>query len=362
MKICLICDTPYQLLNCINIACNLHKNDILHIYVGLQFKDSEKIVERVKDEQIFDNVYLFYPASIAKSFLRKVKNVPEIIHPKKRIGTMLKDDNVLFENTYDVIYMSVPVAFAKAMIGCNEQAEVVYYDDGTGSYSGDIADGLSSFYKGIYVILRHSMKFLYPSKLYVNNKELCKSTTAPVIKQLPKLQDMDETFWGVIKRVFAYKEEELYDKHKFVYLMQPYEEKNTEKYDELEKEIESIICQTNENCIVRVHPRQKDKRISGMHMDTSGNMWELLCADKITDEHILLGICSTAQIVPKMLFDKEPYLIFIYHLFGDVYTAEKIKAWDEIVKSIRGVYSKPDKIYVPESMEALKEYLEKGKL
>ena len=185
----------------------------------------------------------------------------------------------------------------------------------------------------------------------MNNKELCRSSIAPCIKQLPSLKNASEDFWNLIKRVFAYDDSnELYLKYSIIYLMQP-NDYGLLEIDRINLQIEQILGSKEGKCIARPHPRQENILNSVIYMDYSRDIWELLCVDKISDNHILISMCSTAQLIPKMLFNKEPYLIFTYKLFKNVLPNEVYNKIENMVENIKSVYQDKTKIYVPTNIE-----------
>lgn len=361
MTICFICDTAYQLLNCINFVYHLYtgKNNTIDIYIGRQFSESDNITSRLKEEHLFSNIYTYITYGNNYGNLRKIGRAIGILFPEKRIKAMLDSEGAVWKECYDTIFMSMPTHFSVAMAQCNPQAEIIYYDDGIGSYSGNIAEAMDRFNKLMYQLFAKSMKFMYPSELYVNNKELCRSIVAPVIKQLPQMQYASKDFWNLLKRVFSYENDEVYARYHVVYLMQP-NDAAIPKIDKLNSEIEGVL--SKERCVARPHPRQGNIEISGMCMDYSRSMWELLCAEKISDNHVLVSMCSTAQLMPKMLFGKEPYLIFTYQLFKEELPEKTYGKIEEVVKSIRSEYVDSRKICVPKDLEEFKQCLEIGEM
>jgi hypothetical protein len=73
----------------------------------------------------------------------------------------------------------------------------------------------------------------------------------------------------------------------------------------------------------------------------------------MTGSHILIAAFSTAQLAPKLLCDAEPYLIFAYKLFFTGLTSEYWQGTAALIEKLRGLYSQPEKIYVPENAEEL---------
>ena len=65
---------------------------------------------------------------------------------------------------------------------------------------------------------------------------------------------------------------------------------------------------------------------------------------------ILIGTFSTAQLMPKVLGDKEPYIIFLYKVVFDTEKNKNWNEWDKFVDLFKSFYRKPERIYVPENI------------
>ena len=82
-------------------------------------------------------------------------------------------------------------------------------------------------------------------------------------------------------------------------------------------------------------------------------MWEIECQNTITDNHIIVSFFSTASFTPKMLFGKEPYVIFLYKTLGiEFFNANKL------VNSLQSLYNNPKKIILVEDLDQLKRVIE----
>lgn len=92
----------------------------------------------------------------------------------------------------------------------------------------------------------------------------------------------------------------------------------------LEKVIQTIVSTINPMKIVfrehPWHPLLKDLRgevnLEYVYIDSSSNRvpFESLLADIDTENFILITTDSSATLTPKYMFDKEPYVIYLYHL------------------------------------------------
>lgn len=108
---------------------------------------------------------------------------------------------------------------------------------------------------------------------------------------------------------------------------------------------------------MRFHPRMLKPEDSFLDftVDRAGSLWELICADQITDRHILISKCSTSQFIPKMLFDKEPWLIFTCRLYEYVNKRDRrLREKDEeMINRAMDIYRNKEKIIVINSWKEI---------
>ena len=87
-------------------------------------------------------------------------------------------------------------------------------------------------------------------------------------------------------------------------------------------------------------------------------MWELRCAEEITDSSIIISAFSTASIIPKIYYNSEPFLIFFYPILEKEF-GKKIKNANMLIRKIRMIYSDQTKVIVVTSIDELMSYLVK---
>ena len=73
--------------------------------------------------------------------------------------------------------------------------------------------------------------------------------------------------------------------------------------------------------------------------------------EHITDRYVLISYYSTAMFTPKMLFDREPYLIFTYHIWRVNESDEETKKLQRIVQFLKDSYRNPEKVMAPHTIE-----------
>ena len=103
--------------------------------------------------------------------------------------------------------------------------------------------------------------------------------------------------------------------------------------------------------IVRPHPREKQREYYGLTSDRESTLWELVCANSITDDHVLINFFSTAPLSPKIMYDKEPVVIFAYKLLKPPQQLARTAAMEDLVERLRSGYRDPSRVYNVESFE-----------
>ena len=253
----------------------------------------------------------------------------------------------LKEKAYRNVYVSFFTPFTDSVRLMHPESEFIQYEDGVGSYCIDDLENRfrSGIFKRINRFFMGGRLSYNIKKMYLNHPECYGGDMFETLEAIPKFNNVSD-----LEKIFDYKENDLYKKNKFIYLTQPLTET---KIGEDAATIEKAILNTvNNSVLLRVHPRQKSENYSDFNIDYVRNLWELECAKQINDSHILIGAFSTAQFTPKMLFDKEPTVIFTYKLYGDFF-----ENTEKTIEKLRLMYKNIGKIIVVENLEELKHLL-----
>ena len=150
----------------------------------------------------------------------------------------------------------------------------------------------------------------------------------------------------------------MYNSHRFVYFSQLLSSDANEI--QIEKDIVDNIFNFKDDFIVRPHPRGMTTLYEGLNIDNTYSQWELCCAE-INGNSVLIGNFSTALFIPKLIYDKEPTVIFTYKMYGNSFV-------EEAVNRLRTLYSNKQKVMCISSVDELfrkiedlkKEYDEKS--
>lgn len=364
-KYLFICSSQYTILNSINTVLNNVEEckGNADIVIFHRTADMKNISERIKKSKIFENVYDF-------SFINNMSPVSLLmlfVFPDFFLNKMCLTDNsiCLMKNRYSVL-VSQSQLYASLFRRINMNAEVWFIEEGLSSYTSRTVDPSrrSVYFRlanrilfGRNLLTDVKMQLLYKPEMYSGNIDN--------VKKLPISKGESNMLYN---RIFEYRDTALYNCHKFVYLGTVYHGLKklmlnpNEASDDLEDKCKYIVesamrVPIKTNFIYRAHPIEKiddDYYKKFCEFDIYHNMWEIECQNTITDDHILVSFFSTASFTPKMLYDKEPYVIFLYKILG----VEFFNA-NELICSLRSVYNNPQKVIVVESIDELLETIEK---
>lgn len=353
MKVAFVADTPYQIMNCIIFAsteCTLEKHE-LDIYIGLQFSNDRAIADRLEKTNLFSNVFLFEPDKIHNRTIGT--RIVEIAHPEQVLKQLLISENCYIKKgEYVYIYLSIFTKFSVALI-CESAAKVIFYDDGIGNYLGNTwQKGIPYTHKVLYALLGKNPRKFTEEKRYVISKTLWSmvGNSMRKIEEMPSINN--DVSLKYLYYVFDYKSSKYYLDKKIVYLTQPVTQQ-TEKNKKVEIELIDEVRKKSVPFLIRPHPRD-NAMYKKEEVDVHKALWELICLDQISESHVLIGMFSTAQFSPKVLYNKEVYLIFTYRLYQDIFSEDALAKIDDMVKKIRNTYKHSNKIFVPQTMREYK--------
>lgn len=351
MRALIVCDTPLQLLNAIQwLQMKKKEMDIeADLFIYHQFKTAEKLSENIRKSDLFNEIYDIRCLPARGGASQKLITLSRLIFPKIYITKYMINRKKL-EKNYSImaIFFQTPLTYMLHMI--YKQTPIVLLEDGIGTYFGNILSDYSSplFNRLDKYIWKGTLK-LVPEEVYVHNPGLCKSKINVPVKKIPSLKEVKE-----IKRIFDYSGGMAYKEHRCIYLTQPLDEKTGFLNNE-----SMLLESLTKDLLVRVHPRQDSSLYEGYFLDTDNNMWELECIYSITSNHILLGAFSTAQFMPKILMDSEPYVFFLYKIYFPRWYEEEF--WIEahnMITRLKELYKMENRIFEPESIEEFNRYID----
>ena len=357
-----ICGSPYQILLSIhfvynNIGGSKGSSDI---YIYEDFAGFKRIEKKLSQSGLFQHVIPIRKYQDSPVWYSKLRVFSRIFFPRLTLKKHIYSFRFKKSLYYDTIVATSCLTCVCNMIACFKHAKRVFLEDGLGTYLGDIRKaGTTTLYRKICSLVRKGMFYIKPDCLYANNPQLCYPGFCDCILPLPPFNlQCDPVYRNLLNSIFSYSGGKLYEKSRIIYLNQPLSERKLDN-NTLSKE-EGILVSLflyKEELLIRMHPRSTpplfylpDK------IDKNTDLWELLAADVIQNRHVLIGCFSTTQFVPKLLFDKEPYIIMTYKLL----IPKHDRNYQEISNfecKIRCLYRHSEKIFSPSSLSELENIL-----
>lgn len=346
MKTAVICNTPYQVLSMLNLFFNCKEYGEIDLYIIDRFSNSKIIYDRIIQQNLFRNIYLILPNKVTKtSKLKTIRNLLNVDTHKKEY---LIDNWSIVCQEYDYVFYGDLEPLARIIEKYNPNVKAYVYDDGECAYHGNALMDCKS--KKIQFIEKMFHLGVCKSNilgLYVNNLSISKSTISENILQLPAFTD---EFIRVAKEVFGFQNSDQIEKHK--YLLMDYPMERIKEYNGFD--LYGFMAELKgKECLLRYHPCSKQTPLENIDIDRLNNSWELECVDEITDNHVLVGYYSTSQLMPKIIADKEPYVIFTYKLMTTKEGEYRFSGYEEFISLVKDKYRDKNKIFIPNDINDL---------
>ena len=360
MKILYICNTPYQILNVLNLVYHDRENRKRYkkiLFIVNQFEDAKNLYERIRDANLFDDAYLLRKDEVIlmPTALKRYKSILKYyFRPEEYLKKQLANyREVINYKNFDIVYASGISPVTSAIMKLNPYAEFILYEDGVGSYDGNIIlkTGGSKFNLIFSKIFHVGAYVSHPTKLLVNNKKMCHSTAVPSEK-IESLPELDSKFIDFCNSIFGISPNSV----NIVYWLSQPVVKISGGLSARDL-VYQCLYPYRKKVIVRMHPRDSDYEFyKDFVVDRGTDMWELSILNKNIDNLILIAGYSSAQINPKLIFDKEPTLIFVHSLNSMVSIKQKREA-NQRIEELRNVYRHPERIYNPQTLAEFKKVL-----
>lgn len=194
--------------------------------------------------------------------------------------------------------------------------------------------------------------------------ELLVETDNLTIEKIPRSADINK---NIIKSVFTLKPNVVYD-NDLIYLGVPlyglYDLQDTSRLsiDEVLAKARHVIDSLSDYCseinkriAYRQHPieiKKKMEKHAGFLYDEINNPWDIQAAESINEEMYLFSFFSTAAFTPKIFFDKEPHLVFLFKTIDtNFFNAEKT------LHNLSSLYRDKNKITIISSLNELREFI-----
>lgn len=363
---CFFCTTPYQIMAAI---CLVKSNGIAaDLYIQNQFRQAEEFAANLRCENIFEAVQVVDDTLIKERYLSHKTDAG--LHFRMAFTYLSVDKiatEVLIPDTeYREMYVSSKAYVSRLVylyfIKSKRDLELFYYDDGEGSYDNDDAYRIGCLDLIIRLVMfgrksiaKNHIKYLYDPDLYHKLNPLTQYEDIRKIPCIWKESDMHP----MLNRIFSLTEEmDIQESVIFVDTLRSADQV------EMNATVDSVLDLLSRylgkiNIMVKKHPRDRDNRIPGFHYYEFNSVpFEVISMKMDVEEKLLVVIQSTAAVMPKIILDREPYVIMIYKLIGVPRTDSKSEMF---FKACAEKYRKPDRFYIPGTYEELEQIVKKVK-
>lgn len=112
-------------------------------------------------------------------------------------------------------------------------------------------------------------------------------------------------------------------------------------------------------CCIKKHPNDKNSSIIDNQITVANSgCFEVANLYNDMNSYIFISIISTACLTPKLIYDQEPIIIFLYKIFLDSYDSKEWRETDKVIQKIRKQYKNSERIMIPDSLQEYRKCLE----
>lgn len=351
MRYLYYCNSAYQLITILNLHWhrkNAGFENIVDydgdIIVLNAFEGAEEIVDILNHNNVFGFAKL-----INKKFntgsLHALSTFSDLMIPNKYIRKYGFDDHEL-DNRYDILQTPKYNQIMASIWQVNPKAELHLFEDGVGTYflATDLRSR-SKIYRLFYKLFNHNKDFEDYKKVYLYEPDLFVSDKKTLLVTIPKINGdcaayLKELFSDYITK----------DNNKDIFWLAQYFVQDD--INNICKDAVEVLKEFSDRVLYCPHPRHPYTNDS-FEIANLKRIWELQLLEYDMNNCLLVTFHSTACISPKLLYDYEPYIIFVYPGVSSDNIA-KYKEFYEFMDKFREIYRDSEKIMLASNSEELR--------
>lgn len=377
---CFFCGTPYQVLAVISIVQN-EKIRNADVYVYDQFDGYEVMIRKLENTGLFRRVF---PIEREKMMLEVDLATTKLLTLRKAAMLLLYIKNMMFMKSTVKKYLATDIIYKRIYIStnnfagrftilyymkCKRSLQVIFFDDGIGSYYSDdpitkipLYDRIGRLlFVGRKAIDIPFIKQLYSPEFYASVKRISGLSDAGQATEIIKITPLERNDNNdkIVSNVFGCLQNTDISQDIIYFDTIRAEEFNARGRRTLDRFILHILESLGrDNIIFKFHPRDRYFNRELPHFDDSGIPFECFCYFNDFSEKVFITNFSTAVFTPKILYDQEPVIIFLYEMMREYMTFQIDTG---IVEALRETYRDKEKIIIPGTVEELMGILDKLK-
>lgn len=343
---------PFTIIEAVHFVVANNYDDA-DLYMVKVFDGAEEVYKRIIETKVFKNVYLIedvlltYPITIKKC-VNTVKNGRDFLKStRNRVY-----EEVYYNNSGWLINSIFYTAFYKA----NKNIKNMFLEHGFNSYTNVYSKKPFCLKWLINLVGLKCMDGTMLDTTYMFHPELMHINHYGKIEKMIPMDRKNERFVDALNHIFDYEDSaDEFESKKVIIL-----EQGPQKFAfDKEKFWETILEKIDKKeSIIKAHPRQKDSSLKKCGIDISTNHtlpWEIEALNIDIENKTQITIFSGACISPKLLFDEEPTVIFLYKLLP-IEQNVLGKALVDFANELGESYVDKEKFFVPETFEEFEEY------
>ena len=355
--IAIFCETPYQLLNALNLVYSEFREECVLYVMKDMFKSNVRFDINVKNKGYIKSVKEVRRDTYKISFFsRALSKLYGIVAGHKKRIIRRHITNVNLKERYDK-FICIKYSFAASLVYdyMKEKPEVYQVEEGIGEYlllnDFDYADNKNNICNHV------KCKYISEPRLYPRADKFN-------LKKSPYLST-DMEFTDLLENIFHYRKElPLYKR--YIYFGQAFaQDYENPEFENIEGNCFKIFAEIldYDDLSIKKHPRNTSDICDEFGSIHTLAPWEC-CINELDDieNRVIISISSTALITPKLMCDKEPYLIVLAKLYAKelkkIYTERNY--YDKLIElfeQVKVLYRDSNKVFIPESMDELKTIL-----
>ena len=349
MKTLIICSSPYTIFNGVNYV--LSRNIKADIIISKLSPSVSEIGNKLRECQLFNSVSFIN--DIQESRYIKPLALLTYLFPTLMLWILglrridFREYNVVISQNH--FFISLVSRLIKG-------ADYFLMEEGLGSYVNKkviFSNRRNKYFTFVDKYIFHGALTPEIKGLFLYKPEMFPFKGINIFKFNP----MDVTHISLYNKIFGQVTTRIYNSKSPIIFGAPSMQKlicnvSNKSYNQYEFLINFVFPYIPDNYVYRPHPAEflHKKYIDGK-VDDNLNFWELDCYENVTDETVLVSFYSTAAISPKLLYDKEPILVFLFPLCS--YYDNKKNDYEYFLETVKSQYKDKWKIMIAHDMSEL---------
>lgn len=336
-----ICTTEFQLFSILNICKSFFEDKKIDIYIYGEINRAKYIKKKAEKSGIFNKIKIIK--------FKKVKiKIIHVLKIRMNIKQYLDDNNECYESVFlggpDIRGIIIFDYFQKINLKC----KLCFYEEGIFEYY--LLNGLKNNWKKLFYKLFFGYIYLdVIDTLYVFEPKIIIQGTRK--RKTKKILLANKSF---LTKIF---DENIEYKDKKIIFLETFfpDKKNTLNQKNI---IEKLFNEFGKvNFAVKLHPASLETTYNAIKLDYLQNInFEIIGLKQTFENKVFFSCLSSAAILPKIIFDEEPYVIMLYRLFDSKVDDEL----DKVFCNVQNEY-KNNKFFIPNNNNELKQVLERIK-